>query len=365
MSKKIIIGGGGTGGHVFPAIAIANAVKVIDPGIEILFVGAEGKLEMEKVPEAGYPVIGLPVSGFPRKMSLKYIMFFYKLLKSMIKAKGIIRRFRPDIVIGVGGYASGPIVKAASKYNIPVVLQEQNSYAGITNRILAKKAKKIFVAYEGMEKYFPSEKIALTGNPVRKDIINCSRKMEEGIKHFGLNGNSPVVLILGGSLGAGNINETIMKALEVIPGDIQLLWQTGKNYFSKCEQAVDNLSLTNILVLPFIKKMDLAYGCADIIVSRAGAGTIAELAIAGKPAILVPSPNVAEDHQTKNALALVEKNAALMVKDSDAEIKLVDTIINLVSDINMRNTLTENIKKLAITDAAEIIAEETLKLLEK
>ena len=361
MNRKIIIGGGGTGGNVYPAISIANAIKSFELNIEILFVGAEGKLEMEKVPEAGYPVIGLPVIGFPRKIGFKYFTFFYKLFKSTIKSQKIIKQFRPDLVVGVGGYASGPIVKAAIKYGIPIVLQEQNSFAGFTNRILAPKAQKIFVAYEGMEKYFPLNKIMLTGNPVRKDILSCFGKREEGLNHFKLSDKYPVVLILGGSLGSGNINKTLMKASGKLPDDIQFLWQTGKNYFLDCIMVVEREGRKNIVVLPFIREMELAYGCADLIVSRAGAGTISELAVVGKPVILVPSPNVAEDHQTRNAMALTRKNAALMIKDDETDEKLIDTINKVISDKLLRTRLSENIKKLAITDAAEKIAEEILK----
>lgn len=365
MNRKLIIGGGGTGGHVFPAISIANALKSIDPDIDILFVGAKGKLEMEKIPEAGYSVIGLPVTGFPRKISIKSLTFFYSLLISMIKARKIIKSFRPDVVIGVGGYASGPIVKAASRSGIPVVLQEQNSYAGITNRLLASRAQKVFVAYEGMGKYFPSEKIIFAGNPVRKDIINSSQKREKGLKHFGLKEKYPVVLVLGGSLGAGSINNAVKKNIGMICVDIQLIWQSGKIYFPECSEALKGSERKNVVLLEFIKEMDLAYACADIIISRAGAGTISELALTGKPVILIPSPNVAEDHQSRNAMALVEKNAAIMIKDSEAENKLADTINDLVQDEERRKILSRNIEKLAIPDAAERIAEEILKLFKK
>lgn len=363
MSKRIIIGGGGTGGHVFPAISVANALRNIHPDTEILFVGANGRLEMEKVPEAGYKIEGLPVMGFQRSLSLKNILFFVNLFKSLRLAKQIIKSFKPDIALGVGGYASGPILKAASAAGVPIVLQEQNSYAGITNRLLAKRASLICVAYEGMEKYFPAHKILHTGNPVRKDIIDSANKRDEGLRYFNLGNEDPVVLIIGGSLGAGTINNTIGNALSELPGNIQFLWQTGKSYYDKALELLNVSGRTNIKVVPFIKQMNLAYGCADIIVSRAGAGTISELAIAGKPVILIPSPNVAEDHQTKNALALSEKMAAILVKDDDAESVLIRTIIQLTSDNVKRISLSTNIKKLAIPDSAERIAMEIFKLI--
>ena len=363
MAKKIIIGGGGTGGHVFPAISIADALRAADPDIDILFVGALGRLEMEKVPEAGYKISGLPVSGFRRSWSVKNLSFFSKLLKSMIKARKIIREFKPDLVLGVGGYASGPILMAAAGKGVPVILQEQNSYAGLTNRILASKARKICVAYEGMEKYFPPEKILLTGNPVRQDILSCREKKRDGLMHFGLDEKYPVVLILGGSLGARTINETICKGLHKLPGTIQLLWQTGKLYYKDALMCAEKSGALTVKVMSFISEMNLAYGCADIIVSRAGAGTISELAIAGKPVILVPSPNVAEDHQTKNALSLSGKNAALLVRDSEAGDKLIDVIINLTENEALRNELAEKIIKLAIPDAGEKIAGEIFKLI--
>jgi len=362
MSRKIIIGGGGTGGHVFPAISIADALKRSDPGIDILFVGAQGRLEMEKVPAAGYKITGLPVAGFSRKLSFSNISFFIKLLKSIIRAKKIIKDFKPDVVLGVGGYASGPILRAAARSAIPVIIQEQNSYAGVTNRLLAPYARKICVAYNGMEKYFPPEKLLITGNPVRQDILACSGKRTEGLQYFGCNEKDPVVLILGGSLGARTLNETIRDSLDILPENIQFLWQTGKLYFDEASAATNKTGKPNIKVFPFISEMSLAYGCADIIVSRAGAGTISELAIAGRPVILVPSPNVAEDHQTKNALSLLQLNAALLVKDNQAHEKLINTIIDLINNRDLRNTLAMNIRKLAIPDAADKIAGEILKL---
>ena len=364
MNKKIIIGGGGTGGHVFPAISVAHALREIQPGIEILFVGAKDRLEMEKVPEAGFAIEGLPVTGFKRSFSIKNLRFFVNLFKSARLSRQIILRERPDAALGVGGYASGPILRAASKAGVPIVIQEQNSYAGITNRLLAHHASRICVAYEGMEKYFPADKILLTGNPVRKDIINCGGKRNEGLRHFGLLDEKPVVLIIGGSLGARTINETIGNALSELPDNIQFLWQTGKIYYQRALKMLNVTKRLDIKVLPFIKEMDLAYGCADIIVSRAGAGTISELAIAGKPVILIPSPNVAEDHQTRNAKALTEKNAALMVKDVDAARMLIPAILELNLNEELRKILAENIKKLAIPDAAVRIAKEVLKIIE-
>ena len=363
MAKKIIIGGGGTGGHVFPAISVADAVRAVDPDMEILFVGALGRLEMEKVPEAGYKIYGLPVSGFRRSLSLSNLGFFGKLWKSMRMAAKIIKEFKPDIVLGVGGYASGPILMAAAKKGIPVIIQEQNSYAGLTNRLLASKAQKICVAYDGMEKYFPAEKILLTGNPVRQDILSCREKKREGLIHFGMNEKDPVVLILGGSLGARTINETICKGLSNLPGNIQLLWQTGQLYYQDALKCTENAGTSKVKVMSFISEMNLAYGCADIIVSRAGAGTISELAIAGKPAILIPSPNVAEDHQTKNARSLTGKNAAMLVYDNEAGEKLIHVIINCIENEELRNVLSENIMKLAIPDAGEKIAGEIFKLI--
>ncbi len=362
MNKRIIIGGGGTGGHVFPAISIADALKKRNPGVEIMFVGALGRLEMEKVPAAGYRITGLPVTGFKRSVSFSNVVFFWKLFRSMRKARLIIKEFKPDVVLGVGGYASGPVCRIAARSGIPVILQEQNSYAGITNRLLGSKASKICVAYPGMEKYFPEEKILFTGNPVRQDILNCNNKKTEGLQHFGLNPTDPVVLILGGSLGARTINETFRNSLSGIPDNIQFLWQTGKGYFRDADEFTKRTGKQNVKVLPFISEMDLAYGCADLVISRAGAGTISELAVAGKPAILVPSPNVAEDHQMKNALALIQQEAALLVKDDEAAGKLINEIINLINNEDLRRQLSENIMKLAIPDAADKIANEIINI---
>lgn len=363
---KVIISGGGTGGHIFPAIAIANALKQLNQNIDILFVGAKGRMEMDKVPAAGFKIVGLPVSGFQRNLSLKNLMFPLKLLKSLMQANKIIREFKPDVVIGVGGYASGPTLFSASSQNIPTLIQEQNSYAGITNKILGKKANKICVAYEGMEKFFPKEKIILTGNPVRQDILNLSGKKIRGLEHFNLEENKKTVLVVGGSLGARTINEAVSKMLpDVAEKNIQLIWQTGKNYSEKAKLATQSLENQGIHSYDFIQRMDLAYAVADVVISRAGASTVSELCLVKKPSILIPSPNVAEDHQTKNALALVTRNAALMVTDSEAKQKLSETLLNLINDDLMCEKLSVNIGRMAIQDSARIIANEAINLINK
>jgi len=362
-NKKIIISGGGTGGHIFPAISIANALRRIDPELEILFVGAEGKMEMEKVPAAGYKITGLPVAGFRRSLTPENFTVLFRLVKSLFKAQKIIKEFNPDVVVGVGGYASGPVLREAGRYGIPTLIQEQNSYAGVTNKLLAKKAKIICVAYDGMEKYFPAEKIIKTGNPVRQNFDNLDDLRSEALRYFLLTDKLPVVLVLGGSLGAGTINRNLTENIQKISSaKCQWLWQTGKNYFDNVNNIVSQSGAGNISLHSFINRMDFAFAAADVIVSRAGAGTISELCLVGKPAILVPSPNVAEDHQTRNALALAFKNAAIMIKDSDAVTHLVDEALKLVSDCNLKNTLSANIRKLAERDADVRIAEEVLKL---
>jgi UDP-N-acetylglucosamine--N-acetylmuramyl-(pentapeptide) pyrophosphoryl-undecaprenol N-acetylglucosamine transferase len=333
------------------------------PDTEILFIGAEGKMEMEKVPAAGYKIVGLPVVGLKRKLSPSMISFVFKVLKSLKKAKKLIHDFNPDVVVGVGGYASGPALRAATSLRIPCLIQEQNSYPGVTNKILAKKASKICVAYDNMEIFFPREKIIKTGNPVRADIKNITNKSSDAFEYFGLNPNKPVILIVGGSLGAGTINDSIAAGLnKIVENDYQLIWQTGKTYISKAKELVSQVNSPNLYVSDFIYKMDHAFSVADIVISRAGASTISELCIVGKPVIFVPSPNVAEDHQTKNALALVHKDAAILVKDIDAREMLVDESIKLLSDKEMQKTLAENIKKLELPDAADIIAKEVYKL---
>ncbi|HNQ67198.1 MAG TPA: undecaprenyldiphospho-muramoylpentapeptide beta-N-acetylglucosaminyltransferase [Bacteroidales bacterium] len=360
---KIIISGGGSGGHIFPAVSIANAYIKKYPDTEILFIGAEGKMEMEKVPAAGYKIVGLPVVGMQRKLSLAMFSFVFKVIKSLRKAKRIIKDFNPDVVVGVGGYASGPALRAAASLKIPCLIQEQNSYAGVTNKLLAKKASKICVAYDNMERFFPKEKIIKTGNPVRADIKNIPHKSEEAYKFFGLNPNKPILFAVGGSLGARTINESIADGLKkLIEKDIQIIWQTGKTYFPKAKDIVANLNTPLVYMNDFIYRMDLAYSIADIIISRAGASTISELCIVGKPVIFVPSPNVAEDHQTKNAQALTTINAALMISDIDARDKLLDEAFSLLSDKEKQKELSENIKQLELPDAADIIADEVHKL---
>ncbi|HEX2975052.1 MAG TPA: undecaprenyldiphospho-muramoylpentapeptide beta-N-acetylglucosaminyltransferase [Bacteroidales bacterium] len=360
--KKIIISGGGTGGHIFPAISIANALKKLDPEVEILFVGAEGRMEMEKVPAAGFRIVGLPVAGLYRSLTHKNINVLFKLLKSLGMARKILRDFKPDVVVGVGGYASGPVLRQAGKLNIPTLIQEQNSYAGVTNKLLARKASVICVAYDGMDKYFPAEKIIKTGNPVRQNYDNIANLGEEARSFFKLSSEFPVVLVLGGSLGAGSINNSLTGNISKLrDSDCQWLWQTGKYYYDNVKGVVSGTYNTNISVHDFINRMDYAYAAADVIVSRAGAGTISELCLVGKPVILVPSPNVAEDHQTRNAKALSERNAAVLVPDQAAN-NIVDEAIRLVADQGRRNLLSENILKLAQRDADLRIAEEVLKL---
>lgn len=361
--RRIIISGGGTGGHVFPAISVANALRRIDPATEILFVGAEGRMEMEKVPAAGYKIVGLPVAGFYRSLTPKNLVVLWKLLTSLFKARRIISDFNPDVVVGVGGYASGPILRQAGRMGIPMLIQEQNSYAGITNKLLARKASVICVAYDGMEKYFPASKIIKTGNPVRQNFDNLENYHKEALTFFRLNQEHPVILVLGGSLGAGTINRSISENIgKVAASGYQWLWQTGKNYFEEMSVVVNRAEAKNISVHPFINRMDYAFAAADIIVSRAGAGTISELCLVGKPVILVPSPNVAEDHQTRNALALTYRNAAVMIKDTEAVRMLVDEAIKLVSNEQEKTSLSASILKMADRDADVRIADEIIKL---
>jgi UDP-N-acetylglucosamine--N-acetylmuramyl-(pentapeptide) pyrophosphoryl-undecaprenol N-acetylglucosamine transferase len=364
--KRVIISGGGTGGHIFPAISIANALRKIDPEIDILFVGAEGRMEMEKIPAAGYRIIGLPVAGLFRSLTLKNFKVIIKLFKSLRLAKKVIKDFAPDVVVGVGGYASGPVLRQAGRMGIPTLIQEQNSYAGVTNKLLAKRASSICVAYDGMEKYFPADKIIKTGNPVRQNFDNLKSIEDEALSFFNLKKKFPVVLVLGGSLGAGSINKGLSENINKLKdSDCQWLWQTGKHYFENVKALVSVSMTENISVHGFINRMDYAYAAADIILSRAGAGTISELCLVGKPVILIPSPNVAEDHQTKNAKALSDKNAALLITDNEAIRTLVDEAVALVSDQKRRNILSENIRKMADRDADIRIAEEVLKIAEK
>ena len=363
---KVIISGGGTGGHIFPAVAIANALKLLHQNVDILFVGAQGRMEMEKVPAAGYNIEGLWISGFQRKLSMANISFPLKVISSLIKARKIFEKFKPDVAVGTGGYASGPMLRVAAQKGIPTVIQEQNSYPGITNRLLAKKVSTICVAYDGMERYFPKEKIILTGNPVRQDILNLDGKRERGMEFFGLSLDKKTVLIIGGSLGAKTINESISGFLEdFIKADMQVLWQTGKTFFPIAQEILKKHGGGNIKAYDFIARMDYAYAVADVVVSRAGAISISELCLAKKPSILIPSPNVAEDHQTKNAMALVTHNAAIIVKDIEAREKLFSVIVNLMNDENQRSKLQNNIARLAFKDSANVIANEVLRLINK
>jgi len=360
-SLKVIISGGGTGGHIFPAIAIANALKKINAATDILFVGAEGKMEMEKVPAAGYKIIGLKISGFQRKLTLANLSFPIKVMRSLWKAKSILKTFQPDVVVGVGGYASAAVLRVAINKKIPTLIQEQNSYPGITNKILSKGVQKICVAYSGMEKYFPKEKIILTGNPVRQDILNLEGKRQRGLEQFGLSGDKKIVLVIGGSLGARTINESIIACLpQLVDKNIQLVWQTGKLFFPTAEN--ESKKYEGIKAYDFITKMDYAYSVADVVVSRAGASSVSELCLVKKPAILIPSPNVAEDHQTKNAMALVTYNAAILIKDSDSRKELAQTLIDLVNDTDKCEKLKENISRLAFRDSADAIANEIIRL---
>jgi UDP-N-acetylglucosamine--N-acetylmuramyl-(pentapeptide) pyrophosphoryl-undecaprenol N-acetylglucosamine transferase len=361
--KRVIISGGGTGGHIFPAISIANALRRIDTEIEILFVGAEGRMEMEKVPAAGFRIIGLPVAGIQRRFTLKNFSVLIKLFRSLKLAKKIIKEFKPDVVVGVGGYASGPVLKQAGIMGIPTLIQEQNSYAGVTNKLLARRASIICVAYDGMEKYFPGEKIIKTGNPVRQNFENLKSLESDALSFFNLKKEFPVILVLGGSLGAASINKSLSENINKLKDtDCQWLWQTGKHYYDNIKELVSVSFCENISVHGFINRMDYAYAAADIIVSRAGAGTISELSLVGKPIILVPSPNVAEDHQTRNAMALSEKGAAILLTDNEAAKSLADEAIKLISDINKRKLLSENILKMADRNADVRIAEEVIKL---
>ena len=364
---RIIVSGGGTGGHIFPAVSIANAIKSQHPEAEILFVGAEGRMEMQRVPAAGYPIKALPICGFDRKHLLKNIAVLFKIWKSRRMARKIIRDFRPMAAVGVGGYASGPTLNVAEAMGIPTLIQEQNSYAGVTNKLLAQKAKVICVAYDGMEKFFPADKIIMTGNPVRQNLTKDMPSKEEALRSFNLQPGKKTILIVGGSLGARTINNTLTAGLATIKEntDVQFIWQTGKYYYPQVKEAVKAAgTLPNLYVTDFIKDMAAAYAAADLVISRAGAGSISEFCLLHKPVILVPSPNVAEDHQTKNALALVNKQAAIYVKDSEAETTLMDVALSTVNDEQKLKELKENIAKLALPDSARIIAQEVIKLAE-
>ena len=361
---KIIVSGGGTGGHIFPAIAIANAIKALRPDAEFLFVGAEGKMEMEKVPAAGYKIEGLWISGFQRKLTMSNLAFPFKLVSSLLKANQILKKFKPVAVIGTGGFASGPMLQVAANKGIVTLIQEQNSYPGITNKILSKKVDKICVAYSGMEKYFPKEKILLTGNPIRQDILSLEGKRDRGLETFGLSPDKKTILVIGGSLGARTINESIVKCLCAFEkNNIQLIWQTGKGFYETAKLAVVQYEGKGIKAFDFIQKMDYAYAVADLVISRAGASSVSELCLVKKPCILIPSPNVAEDHQTKNAMALVTHNAAVLIKDSEAREKLCTETLTLINDVEQCYKLSENIGKLAFQDSANVIANEILSLI--
>ncbi|PCJ97366.1 MAG: undecaprenyldiphospho-muramoylpentapeptide beta-N-acetylglucosaminyltransferase [Flavobacteriaceae bacterium] len=358
---RFILSGGGTGGHIYPAIAIANELKERYPKAEFLFVGAKDRMEMEKVPEAGYEIVGLWISGLQRKLTLKNAMFPIKLISSLMKARSIVAKFKPHVVIGTGGFASGPLLKMASHKSIPCVLQEQNSFAGITNKLLAKKAQKICVAYDGMERFFPSDKIVKTGNPVRSDLLKNGNS-EEAIEFFGLETSKTTLLVLGGSLGARRVNQLIEQKLEFFKNfEMQIIWQCGKLYYD----AYKKYNSDSIKVLSFLNRMDFAYSAADIIISRAGAGSVSELCIVGKPAIFIPSPNVAEDHQTKNAEALATRNAALMIREKDLDENFNDMFSNLYVSKNKQEELAGNIKGLAMPNATKHIVDQIEKLLKK
>jgi UDP-N-acetylglucosamine--N-acetylmuramyl-(pentapeptide) pyrophosphoryl-undecaprenol N-acetylglucosamine transferase len=361
--KRIIISGGGTGGHIFPAIAIANALKKLDPDTQILFVGANGRMEMEKVPAAGYKIIGLDIQGIQRKSIWKNVMFPVKLFLSVRKAVKIINDFKPDAAVGVGGYASGPLLYAASRKGIPYLIQEQNSYAGVTNKWLGKHAKKICVAFDNMQQFFPTDRIIKTGNPVRKESVDIAGKQMQALELYSLSNFKKTILVTGGSLGARTLSNSILAGLDkILAADVQVILQTGKFYYKSIIEQLGENYHPNVKVVEFLNRMDLAYAAADVIISRAGAGTIAELCAVKKPVILVPSPNVAEDHQTKNALALVEENAAAFVADRDAVENLVEKALELLKDKDLQKKLSDNIGKLALPNADEVIAKEVFKI---
>lgn len=361
---RIIISGGGTGGHIFPAVSIANAIRAKYPEAKILFVGALGRMEMQRVPAAGYEIVGLPISGFNRKNMLKNVVVLYRIWKSQQMAKKIIRKFNPMAAVGVGGYASGPMLNQCTKMGIPCLIQEQNSYAGVTNKILSKKVDRICVAYDGMERFFPADKIVKTGNPVRQALLDTKLTKAEALKSFGLSEDKKTILIVGGSLGARTVNESVLQNLDMIKeSSVQFIWQTGKYYnASIMAELKQRGTVPSLHVTDFISDMGAAYKAADLVISRAGASSISEFCLIGKPVILVPSPNVAEDHQTKNAMALVNKNAALYVKDADAPAEVVKLALQTVKDDARLKELSENILKLALPDSADIIANEVVKL---
>ena len=359
-SPRLIVSGGGTGGHIFPAIAIADAFKRRHPDAEILFVGAKGRMEMDRVPKAGYPIEGLWISGFKRELSLDNLSFPFKLISSLCKAKKILKKFKPDAVVGVGGFASGPTMRKATSLGIPVIIQEQNSFPGVTNKIVAPKAAKICVAYEGMEKWFPKDKIVMTGNPLRNNVVSIEGKHDEGAKFFGLNPEKPIILLVGGSQGALGINKGISAKLAMFKDvDYQMIWQTGKLYIEQAQKEIAELGLeSKVKPTVFIDRMDLAYACADVVISRAGAMSISELSLVKKAVVFVPLPTAAEDHQTKNAQSLVDKNAAIMVKNSETPEKLLPTVFELLKDEEKICEMQKNIAKFARPNAAEDVVSE-------
>lgn len=361
---RIIISGGGTGGHIFPAVSIANAIKAKHPNAKILFVGAEGRMEMQRVPAAGYEIKGLPIKGFDRAHKLKNFKVLFKLWKSLRMARQIIKDFKPQVAVGVGGYASGATLYECAKMGIPCLIQEQNSYAGVTNKLLSKRVAKICVAYEGMERFFPANKIIMTGNPVRQNVLKTNLSIEEARKSFGLDPNKKTILLVGGSLGARTINRSVIEHLNLIhDSEVQFIWQTGKYYYQKISDSMKGKELPNLKIMDFISDMGAAYKAADLIISRAGASSISEFQIIGKPVILIPSPNVAEDHQTKNAMALVNKQAAIYVKDAEAPDTLLPLALKVIADDNKLKSLSENVKKMGLKNSADIIADEVLKLI--
>jgi UDP-N-acetylglucosamine--N-acetylmuramyl-(pentapeptide) pyrophosphoryl-undecaprenol N-acetylglucosamine transferase len=361
---RLIVSGGGTGGHIFPAIAIANAFRERYPDADILFVGAKGRMEMTRVPDAGYKITGLWISGLQRKLTFSNMMFPIKVLVSYLKARSIVKQFKPDAVVGTGGYASGPIMIAATRAKVPAIIQEQNSFAGLANKQVAGKVNRICVAYDGMDKYFPKDKIVHTGNPVRKDILSVENKRAQAFTHFELDPAIKTLLIIGGSLGARTINESIIQGIDkLVDAQVQVIWQTGKGYFDAYKQRLKTIDVRRIRVQDFVKEMDLAYAVADVVISRSGALAVSELCIAKKPCILVPSPNVAEDHQTKNAMALVSKDAAVMVLDKEADNLLVDTALKLLFDEQRCEKLRRNIALLAKPNATEDIVNEIEKII--
>ncbi len=358
---KFILSGGGTGGHIYPAIAIANELKSRFPDAEFLFVGAQDKMEMQKVPQAGYAIKGLWIAGLQRRLTFDNALFPIKLVSSLLKSRAIIRKFKPDVVIGTGGFASGPLLQAAAMAGIPTVIQEQNSYPGITNKLLAKKARKICVAYDNLESFFPKEKMILTGNPIRQDLIAIDSKREEAIRYFNLDANKKTLLVLGGSLGARRINQLIANEIAAFSDqNIQVIWQCGKLYFEDYKHFSEN---KNIQVLSFIDRMDLVYAAADVVISRAGASSVSELCVVGKPVIFIPSPNVSEDHQTKNAQAILDKKGGLMIKESELDEKFSTVFNDLISNENLQKELSENIKKLAKVNATKEIVDEIEKII--